>query len=202
MSAEGQVTRRKKADWEAVHRDYRADRLTLAQIADKHGINADYLCRVAKRKGWQKDLREAIGQATSAAIIRDVVAERTASDVETVLAAAEVNRAVVASHRGALSKVRRLADKLLDEAELTTDALAILEPEEAAAVLLGLGVTQEQVKALLKATALPRRLEAMASVAQALSKLVPLERATYGIGEERPQDSFEDWLARHLGKAE
>lgn len=105
---------KKKTDWEAVERDYRATNLTLRELADKHGCKLTAVNNQAKRKGWKRDLAGAVKQATNAAIIEHVTSqnvERCGRDVETVvLAMAEVNKQVLLSHRDRLTELADVID--------------------------------------------------------------------------------------------
>ncbi len=74
---------RRKADWEAIERDYRTGRFTDQELVDKHGnvVTRQALSKRAKVKGWQKDLSTAVRQATKAKLIQDQVAKRLAAEV-------------------------------------------------------------------------------------------------------------------------
>lgn len=94
---------KKKTDWEAVERDYRATNLTLRELADKHGCHNSSIAAQIKRHGWTRDLSAAVKQATNAALIEHDIqasASKHKQDVSTVvLAMAEVNKQVLLDHR-------------------------------------------------------------------------------------------------------
>ena len=135
---------RRRLDWEAIERDYRTGQFSLKELERKHGAGFADISRRAKKEGWTKDLREAVKQATSAAVIAETtkgiakaitknVAENTKN---VVLAAAEVNRQVILGHldrarelvadtAAARAKLMALADSVADVREAATLASAI-----------------------------------------------------------------------------
>ena len=67
---------KRKADWEAVERDYRTGQYTLRELEAKHGPNNATISRHAANHGWTQDLSVAIKQATNAKLIAAVVSEK------------------------------------------------------------------------------------------------------------------------------
>ena len=130
----GQEASRKspaQIDWPAVERDYRTSQMTLRELGAKYGCDHAAIARRAKREGWQRDLTEAVKQATNAKLIEASVnnAVNKAVTIEqqavtnVVLAAAEVNTQVILGHRKGLSRLARIKEKLLDHIEQTVDNL-------------------------------------------------------------------------------
>lgn len=76
MTASTPAPPRKKVDWEAVERDYRTTRLTFVELAEKHGTSTSAIGNQVKRKGWQRDLADAVRQATSAKLIEKAVSQK------------------------------------------------------------------------------------------------------------------------------
>lgn len=76
------ATQRQRADWDAIERDYRTGRFTDQELVNKHGnlVTRQALSKRAKVKGWQKDLTEAVRQATKASLIAEQVRLRQQSD--------------------------------------------------------------------------------------------------------------------------
>lgn len=139
-----QPIKRRRLDWEAIERDYRTGQFSLKELERKHGAGFADISRRAKKEGWTKDLREAVKQATSSAVLAETtkgiakaitknVAENTKN---VVLAAAEVNRQVILGHldrarelvadtAAARAKLMALADNVADVREAATLASAI-----------------------------------------------------------------------------
>lgn len=104
---------KRRADWEAVERDYRTGRFTLRELETQHGVSYAQISRKAKELGWSKDLREVIKQATDAAVLRETVTQAQKDTTDTVLVAAEVNKQVILSHRTGLQALTDVKRTLL-----------------------------------------------------------------------------------------
>lgn len=128
---------RKRADWEAIERDYRTGRFTLRELEAKHGAAYATIGQRAKREGWTQDLRDAVRQATRAklveAITTQAITQGTHAVTQTVLEAAEVNKQVILKHRRWLSELANdaatLREKVLgmvdDVADVREAAVAV-----------------------------------------------------------------------------
>lgn len=127
----------RRHDWEAIERDYRTGQFTLQELEAKHGPGFADISRRAKRDAWTKDLRQAVKQATSAAVLAETtkgiakaITKNTAETTKNVvLAAAEVNKQIILGHRDDLSRMRQLALSLMDEvaaSRVTPDQFALL----------------------------------------------------------------------------
>lgn len=131
---------RKRADWEAVERDYRTGRFTLRELEAKHGPNNATIGRRAEREGWTKDLSDAIRQATNAKVIAATVQQECSSAQQsaatTVLAAAELNKQIILGHRTALRELGEKAETARDT--LMTLANSVADVREAATVMSAL----------------------------------------------------------------
>lgn len=125
-----QPPKRRRHDWEAIERDYRTGQFTLKELEAKHGAGFADISRRAKKEGWTKDLRDAVRQATSAALIAEtakaVTSQAQRETTNVVLAAAEVNRQVLAQHLGELEETRNVAKALLAEIGFQTASPEVL----------------------------------------------------------------------------
>lgn len=98
---------RKRADWDAIERDYRTGRYTLRELETKHGVFNSSIARKAKNEGWTQDLSAAIRQATNAKLVNqtvDEIASKSAQEVSNVIAdAANENISIIIGHRARLA---------------------------------------------------------------------------------------------------
>lgn len=116
-------------DWDAIERDYRTDKLTLRELAAKHGGVHTTIARRAEKQGWNKDLTDAIRQATNSKLVQQSVQLQCnnahQSATETVLAAAELNIRIIQGHRVRLTAlydaVTSAKDKLMELGDAVTD---------------------------------------------------------------------------------
>lgn len=165
---------RRRADWEAIERDYRTGQFSDQELADKHGnvVTRQAVSKRAKEKGWQKDLSREVRQATKAKLIADQVAQEVAGEVanrvaknsnatvQAVLAAAETNKQVILGHRRDIAKVRDITMALV-----TTLESAVAEKDAAKRLPLGELVLTAQ------------------RAGQTVGRLQNLERIAFGLDE-------------------
>ena len=117
--------KKQRADWEAVERDYRAGKLTLREIATKHGCTNGRICQVAKEKGWTRgDLKQVIQKATQAALIEQHIGAEVSRAkqglTETVAAEVELNTQIIQRHRVRVGRAVDVAVRMLEELDTTT----------------------------------------------------------------------------------
>ena len=125
---------KRRADWDAIERDYRTGKFTLRELEEKHGAFNSSIARKAKKDGWTQDLSVAIKQATNAklaeALVSDIASEGAQNASMTVLVAAEVNKQVILAHRHGLQALTQVKRKLLEHIEQA----AVLLPDLAEVV--------------------------------------------------------------------
>jgi hypothetical protein len=181
--------KRKRIDWEAIERDYRAGKLTLREMAEKHGLSNPRICQVAKDKGWVRgELKDVVRKATTALLIAEHVegeisnAKRGLS--ETVIAEAELNKQVILRHRQDLGQTRQVAMDMLSELAATTKNAQELEAlfEKVTEDLGGraLESAQQQFRDFMR---LHSRIGSVHKLADTLSKLQERERKAYGLDD-------------------
>jgi hypothetical protein len=194
----GTPAKGKRTDYEAMERDYRTGSFTDQELGDKYGKSRQAINKMAKEKGWQKDLSEAVRKATRASLIAEVAAKKVAEQVDrgcaatvdTVLAAAETNKQVILGHRKDIAQARTLLNSMLSELQQVTvnpgrlqDLLEVL--------VSGDEMTQNQVadarSTLSDLTKLPTRILSVQRIAQAMARFQAMERTAFGLDEpEQP----------------
>lgn len=139
---------RKRPDWEAIERDYRTGRWTLRELETKHGVGYATIARKAKSKHWEKDLAEAVRQATSATLLRELTttAQQEVNDV--VLAAAEVNKSVILGHRKSLAALKQSAEDAL--ATVAAMASSVADVKEAAVLVSAIESASRTLKNVIE----------------------------------------------------
>ena len=181
---------RKKTDWEAVERDYRATSLSLKELGIKHDCKPSAIANQAKRKGWQRDLTDAVKHATSARLIQATVAETVSAAVEAgsksaaqaatdaVMAQAEINVRLITSHRKRLADLHDLVETA--KAKLEEVGENLVDVREAAVFV-----------------------QAAANLAGATKTLIEQERKAFGLDDADGKDSkpgVEDFIEALSGK--
>lgn len=155
-------------DWQAVERDYRTGAFTTRELGRKYGCSHVAVGKHVRQGGWTQDLRGAVRAATSAKLI-SATAVRTEATREatavtnTVLAAAEVNKAVILAHRSDIREARDVALGLLDE--LRRSAMSAADKDRLAQLVAGAdaepGDADEARKLVYKALATSTRIGAI-----------------------------------------
>ncbi|MBS0317685.1 MAG: hypothetical protein JSR49_11230 [Proteobacteria bacterium] len=141
--------RRSDIDWEAIERDYQLGRMTVAAVAQKHGVALSSLKAHAKRGGWTRDLSEMVRVATKAALVESAklraeeigreAGQKSAHDDQSAVGAAVAeNLAIAGKQRATLvalnaslatarGKIESFAGQVTNirEAKTFADALAV-----------------------------------------------------------------------------
>ncbi len=114
----------KVIDWEAVRRDYRTAKFTDIELAIKHNVNRETIGRNRKKFPdlWPQDLREAIREATDAALVTAIVGESTSKVSDTVLAMAEMNVMILRGQHKRIAELGELLAKGVRKANASLDA--------------------------------------------------------------------------------
>lgn len=194
-------------DWDAIHRDYSSGQFTSREVAAKHGnvVSHSTITRRAQKEGWTQNLAEPIRRATDAAVIRETVAALTGEEapkaLDTVLAAAELNKRVILEHRTELQRTRAVATALLQE--LSGSALLAEHMDVLAAILAGKdpepGTEAQARLAVQKALGITTRIGGIKGLAEALTRLHAAERIAFSLdapAEERAAGSMAALLDR------
>lgn len=201
-AASAVVPKKARIDWDAVERDYRTDKFTLRELAEKHGVTHTTISRRAEKLGWSKDLTEAIRQATNSKLVQQSVQQQCTSAhqsaTETVLAAAEINTQVILKHRTGLSRITAIKEKLLNQIEQAVDNMDDLDE------IIEM-VRREDDRGVDKANDALRKAMGRSALVDDLKKLAEVnekvrkgEREAFNIGDappENPGDGLSDFLA-------
>ncbi len=201
--------RRSDIDWEAIEKDYRLGQISIAAVAEKHGVALSGLKGKAKVLGWARDLTPVVKAATKAAITKEradyakELAER-APDI-----GREIGRKVAeAANSGldqdvaaaaALGTMRNrvhatLADEILLAGKSLLNEIRALsggDPASMQSLLEAVGQNDPaSAKLLAKAISLPERARTLDTIASAVSKAVAVDRKANNLdsAEELPAD--------------
>lgn len=190
----------KQPDWEAIERAYRAGVLSVREIAAAHEVSHTAINKRAKRDGWDRDLKAKIKAKADALVSRrEVSTEVSSKQTETEREIIELNAEVIAnirmSHRGDISRSRRLTNKLLDELEGLTDNRDLFE--ELGELMRNPDDNGQDKRNDLynKIIDLPGRTKTMKELAETLKTLVALERQAYDL-DVKQGGSEEDTLSK------
>lgn len=69
------MARRSDIDWEAIEKDHRSGIMSIAAIAEKHGVSSSQIKLKAKKEGWARDLSSAIRARAKAKVAQIDVQE-------------------------------------------------------------------------------------------------------------------------------
>lgn len=212
--------KRRRMDWEACERDYRTGKFTDQELADKFGnvVSRQAITKMAKVKGWQKDLSDAVRRATNAKLIAaeaekkvaEQVAKGCTATVDAVVAAAEVNKQVIIGHRKEIETGRKLVSAMLNELQQVTVNPAKLQ--DLLEVLTGgdemtAADVADARQAFNDLQRLPNRILSVQRLATAMARLQSMERTAFGLDDpEQPPpvdevgDLSDDELDRRIGE--
>lgn len=173
-------------DWERIEADYRAGLLSIREIAAACGVSHTAIQKRAKTQGWERDLQAKIKAKADALVAKAEVAKSVATEaLATERVLVEANAQVIAdvrvSHRRDIARARVLAMKLMDELEIETDNIELLEQLESA--LVAADGPDSLIRAVQRVTSTAGRIESVKKLAEAMKVLVTMEREAYGIAE-------------------
>jgi hypothetical protein len=201
-------TKKLRADWDAIERDYRTGKFTLRELASKYDVSHQAIAKRSKTKGWTQDLSIAIKQATNAKLVATLVNQEVAKGgqqvANTVLAAAELNKQVILRHRTDIAEARSVAFDLL--AELKDSAMLVEHQDLLAEILAGSDPSpKEDAQArttVARALALGSRVGCVKALSEALTKLQVAERKAFGLDDQEPDPNDPSAGARTMTDAE
>jgi len=183
---------RKGTDWEKLELDYCSTRLSLRELAAKHGSDASLISRRAKRLGWTRNLTDAVRRATRAAVIAETVqqrvdaqaAEATVRQADAVVNA-ELNKQVILRHRAEIADARAIAMDLIGELHrMTRNPEELIELARQAAEGMHPLAAQSLQDAAREAVKLTTRVASLHKLADTLAKLQALERKAFGLDDQ------------------
>lgn len=167
-------------DWERIEADYRAGLLSVREIAASQGITEGAVRKRAKRDDWSRDLQPKIKAKADDLVRKAEVRTPVRTEREVVDANAQVIADVRVSHRKDIARARTLAMKLLDELEIQTDNIDLLEQIETA-LASGDDSPDGLMRVFQRVTSTSGRIDSAKKLAEAMKVLVSMEREAYGI---------------------
>lgn len=205
-------------DWNAIEADYRAGIKSLRQIADDHNrdkqdaahVSHMSIARQSKKYGWARDLKQKIQQKAADKLARDAARESTnkklreaaakagkESEPAIIEANAEVQAAIIRSHRKDVTRARGVCNRLMDELEVMTMMGHELEDLACSAAIEegGSGADMnKRIAAFTKAVGNGSRITSMKALADALRILIGIEREAFGITVDKASTPYEEML--------
>lgn len=171
---------RRKIDLERLEADYRAGTLTVAEIARLHECTPTYVCKMARKLGWSRDL-----EAKVAAVAKAKLSRLTEDDEAAAISqAADARVAVVLAHRRHVGRLQGIVDSLYSA--ITKQAKAHTDFE--------LGDEKDKIIAALIN---PHEIAKTAkNLAETQAKLIAMERQAFNIQDESapPEQPYEERL--------
>lgn len=180
------ATEKKTRDWERIEAQYRANTLSLREIASEHGITEGAIRKKAKAEGWERDLSAKVKAKADALVRKEQVRSEVRNGVsetekQVVEVEAQVQARIRLSHRKDIERNRNLLRKLVDELEHQTDNMDLLRqlgevmyaPDDK-----GKDRLNEIYHTIIS---LPERTKTMKALGETLKVLIGLEREAFGI---------------------
>jgi len=158
----------KTVDWAAVEADYRAGIKTLREIGKAAGVSHTAIALQAQKENWTRDLKSRIRAKAQEKLQRAVLPVTRLTEVteaQVVEANATVQATITLEHRRDVKKARKIVWALMAELQAYCD------------------FRDENVN-------FPVRVAASHKLADALAKLVTLERTVAGIEDTQSDESI------------
>lgn len=181
--------------WEKVRLEYETSQFSDAELGRRHKVSAPAIRKKAKKENWKRDLAKKVRQLASEKLVHEdakvsigsrkvSTGERkeTFSEEKEVELAAETRVAVLREHRAAIGKgmelCNQLADDLLQAMSATSDIEEQVEKETAD------DSNGKRRDSMLKAISLPTHAGSLDKFANALTKIISLERVAFNLNDE------------------
>lgn len=195
--------KKKEVDWISLEVDYRANVKTMRALAQEYGISTARIGQVAEERSWERDLAAKIAAKTQAKLDRTILdtkldAEtssiKKATENQVIEANSDLRVAIQLGQRRDISRSRTLVMTLLNELELQTGSIGLLE--QLAELLYDKdsddltaaqhSAQDKRMELFNKVISLSGRTGTMKSLADSLKTLVTLERESYGLDVKTP----------------
>lgn len=190
--------KRRTIDWQAVEREYRAGQLSNRMLAERHGCSDTAIRKRAKSHGWTKDLSDTVRKAVRSELVRTEVRTPNATEREVIEVAAATGAQVVRTHRKdirtAADLVSLLMGQLIDAAQNRDEIEREIDDETAD------DDTTARRNRMKRAISLPSHAATIRDLTTAAKNLVALERQAYNLDETNMEETYEERLARLMGK--
>lgn len=190
-------------DWVTIGVHYRAGIKTIRQISTEFGIPSSTLHKVAKREGWERDLRAKIhakakAMVTRAAVSEEEVARKTTTERVVVEANVQAIYQVCIGQKHRISRQKIVSEKLLDKLEAAVDLMPDIaevidiarQPDER-----GIDRLNDMMRKAMERSALIEDLKRLAEVEEKIRKG---EREVFGIRNEDAGESEVDSLLKKV----
>jgi transposase-like protein len=103
---------RKRYDWEAIEKDYRADQISIREIARLHGCSEAAIRKKMKQFGVERDLSLKVNQKVRNSLLRTSRTSTSASEKEIVEDAAARSVEVIRGHINLISNAVKVVSDL------------------------------------------------------------------------------------------
>jgi hypothetical protein len=201
-AADGNLTPEQTAARDAViEADYRAGLKPLRQIGKEHNLSHTGVDKMAKARGWVRDLTAKIRAKADAKVAKAAVSKevnktgRLATEAVVVEANATAQYEVRIRQRGSIDRLAKLVDSLTGELEVQC-----ANPEQLAQQLVDLAhpIGEGEVendrrqaarKLLERHLGTAARVGTVKQLSETLEKLVRMERQAWGIADDDPGDN-------------
>ena len=209
--------KRSDADWGAIERHFRANRMSLNEIARQYGVSRPAITNRSNKEGWVRDLDEKIEQATKNKVAMGVAIREVAGNLplESRLADRQVTELNAQAAAGVDLRQREDVQLAIDGQRAMLDELSELTKPEFRERLEWLGKVMDEsgptpsggwktdkLNELYQyVISLGGRIKMAKELAGAHGVYLPLQRKMFKLDEGKSAAPFEDLLAR-LGSAQ
>lgn len=217
MSEDKNKPQQKDVDWAAIERHYRANELSLNEIAKRYGVSRPGIQKRAEKEGWVRDLSKKIEQATQNKVVVAIAKQQVASELPVATKMAEkayvdaysdAAAAVDSEQRADVKRALSVQRAMLAELEQLSrpDLMVFLEAmanalDESGPTAQG-GWKNDKINELYRyVISLAGRIKMAKELGAAHGVYLPLQRKMFKLDEGKSQAPFEDLLAR-LGSAQ
>lgn len=191
-AAKKDQTARPSVDWEGIEREYRGGQLSVAEIGRQFGVSHTAIQKKAKKNKWNRDLSEKVRSEIAARLVAEGLQQPR--EVATVDDMATRGLNLILGHQSHIGRNIGAVSKLIEELHEASDNYdEIIEEIEEETRDDKNGKRRAR---MLAAVSLPSRANVAATLANALQKLIPLERQAFAIDKDHGPIGGDDTPAK------
>lgn len=189
------MARLSSQQWQKVRLEYETSQFSDAELGRRHKVSAPAIRKKAKKENWKRDLAKKVRQLAKEKLVHEdakvsvsshkvSAGERkeTFNEEQEVELAAQTRVVVLREHRAVIGKGMKLCNQLADDLFQTMSSTPELEDQietETAEDING-----KRRDSMLKAISLPTHAGSLDKLANALTKIISLERTAFNLNDE------------------
>lgn len=182
--------------WQKVRLEYETSQFSDAELGRRHKVSAPAIRKKAKKENWKRDLAKKVRQLANEKLVHEDAkvsigsrkvstgeSRETFNEEQEVELAAQTRVAVLREHRVVIGKGMKLCNQLADD--LFQAMSATPDIEEQVDKETADDSNSKRRDSMLKAISIPTHAGSLDKLANAITKIISLERTAFNLNDEK-----------------